>query len=283
MAEAVTGHYDRVSKGLPPTFTGKLDTTTVLRACQDAVGQFPDNPRHAFLYGQALNGAGKTDEALEWVRKAATQGSLFAQLELAGRYLAGKGVPKDEAQARRWMQAAAEGGSPVAQNNLGLMLVKDDLAESIAWFHKAAEQGLPIAQLSLFDIYMNGGGDPAEGVRWLRTYAMNERLSGDPLLVSAYVILGALYREGQGVTRDPVEAVKWFRLAAERGDAEACNALVHAYFTGEGVTLNPILGVVWFIRGFWYRAREDRTPKELLRDFIFKRLPGGEHILQTAK
>ncbi len=33
--------------------------------------------------------------------------------------------------------------------------------------------------------------------------------------------LGAIYKDGDGVKQDDKEALKWFRLAAEQGNAEA--------------------------------------------------------------
>ena len=35
------------------------------------------------------------------------------------------------------------------------------------------------------------------------------------------LIIGTLYRDGQGVTQDYAEAMRWFRLAADRGNAIA--------------------------------------------------------------
>ena len=38
--------------------------------------------------------------------------------------------------------------------------------------------------------------------------------AGDP---DAQLSLGLMYAKGQGVPQDPAEAVKWFRLVADRG------------------------------------------------------------------
>ena len=39
--------------------------------------------------------------------------------------------------------------------------------------------------------------------------------------VSAQYFLGLIYANGRGVAKDEVEAVKWYRKAAEQGDADA--------------------------------------------------------------
>ena len=45
-----------------------------------------------------------------------------------------------------------------------------------------------------------------------------------------------LYRNGQGVTQDYQEALKWYRLAAAQGDASAQNNIGWMYLKGYGVT-----------------------------------------------
>ena len=53
-------------------------------------------------------------------REQAKQGSPSAQLALARRYAAGKGVEANEALARVWLEAAAQNGSEEAQAELGV-------------------------------------------------------------------------------------------------------------------------------------------------------------------
>ena len=47
------------------------------------------------------------------------------------------------------------------------------------------------------------------------------RLSAEQGDAEAQFNLGLMYSEGQGVPQDDKEAVKWYRLAAEQGDADA--------------------------------------------------------------
>jgi hypothetical protein len=39
--------------------------------------------------------------------------------------------------------------------------------------------------------------------------------------ISAQLNLGVMYERGQGVAKDYAEALKWYRLAAEQGNANA--------------------------------------------------------------
>jgi len=45
---------------------------------------------------------------VNWYRKAADSGDLFAMDEIATWYAIGRGVPKDEAEAARWYRKAAD-------------------------------------------------------------------------------------------------------------------------------------------------------------------------------
>ena len=48
------------------------------------------------------------------------------------------------------------------------------------------------------------------------------------------VELGIRYADGEGVTKDQVEAVKWYRKAAEQNYAKAQLDLGVCFYTGEG-------------------------------------------------
>jgi TPR repeat protein len=54
------------------------------------------------------------------------------------------------------------------------------------------------------------------------------------------------YDIGEGVSQDKIEAVKWYRLAAEQGNAEAQYYLGVSYDIGEGVSQDKIEAVKWY-------------------------------------
>ena len=58
--------------------------------------------------------------------------------------------------------------------------------------------------------------------------------------------LGNVYSDGRGVKQDDFEAVKWYRKAAEQGDATAQGMLGAAYILGKGVQVNKSLAKEWF-------------------------------------
>ena len=57
--------------------------------------------------------------------------------------------------------------------------------------------------------------------------------------------LGAMYRDGDGVPQNNVEAVKWFSKAAEQGHADAQVNVAIMYQYGMGVPQNDAEAVKW--------------------------------------
>ena len=54
-----------------------------------------------------------------------------------------------------------------------------------------------------------------------------------------------MYDTGRGVAQDDAEAVKWYRLAAAQGDADAQTNLGVMYSNGQGVLPNYIQAHKW--------------------------------------
>ena len=58
--------------------------------------------------------------------------------------------------------------------------------------------------------------------------------------------IGLCYEYGRGVTQNYNEAVKWYRKAAEQGNASAQNNLGGCYYNGRGVTQDYYEAVKWY-------------------------------------
>ena len=82
-------------------------------------------------------------------------------------YAAGRGVEKNDVEAMKWDQRAAEGGDAEAQYNsegateVGPGVPKD-MTESAKWLLKAAAQGHPIAMFNLALYHEEGKGVPRD-------------------------------------------------------------------------------------------------------------------------
>ncbi|MBP5513388.1 MAG: TonB family protein [Bacteroidaceae bacterium] len=95
--------------------------------------------------------------AVFWYRKAAEQGDMFGQSNLAYCYEKGLGIGQDYKEAANWYRKAAEQGDTIAQVNLGYLYyrgngVRQDNEEAKRWFRLAVVQGSESAKESLKEI-----------------------------------------------------------------------------------------------------------------------------------
>ena len=93
----------------------------------------------------------------------AERGDAVAQNDIGSRYYAGRGVPRDDAEAARWIRRAAEQGYAPAQYNLGLLHFRNrgvagTDAEAAHWYRAAARQGYAPAQAGLGYLHIYGAG-----------------------------------------------------------------------------------------------------------------------------
>jgi len=84
---------------------------------------------------------------------------------------------------------------------------------------KLRQTGITVerAQLNLGQMYSNGLGVLQDNKEAVKWY----RLSAEQGDAIAQCNLGGMYNEGQGVPQDYKEAIKYFRLSAEQGNADA--------------------------------------------------------------
>jgi TPR repeat protein len=216
------------------------------------------------LYANAQGTSHDYTEASRWWRKAAEQGNLDAQTCLANMYNSGHGVPLDKTEAAKWYRVAADQGYAPAQEMLGLMYhggigVPQDDKQAARWHRLAAEQGIAEAQLLTGINYQYGLGVPKdykEAAKWYRMLAEGGvKASMNPItgrmmankVQSAQCHLGYLYDTGgKGLAQDYTEAAKWYRLAADKGDATAQWSLGGMYQFGKGFPKDELEAVRWY-------------------------------------
>lgn len=167
-------------------------------------------------------------EAVDWLEKAAAQGQVQAQTDLAEMYDEGRGVKQDYERARTLYLAAAERENPKAQNNLAMIYasgngVDTDYEEAMKWYMKAAKDHQYVdSQYNLAVLYLNGRGvakNESEAILWFKRAADQ----GD---VRSQTSLGSLFLMGGDQTsRNKAEAIFWFKKAAAQGDAGAKETL----------------------------------------------------------
>lgn len=99
-----------------------------------------------------------------------------------------------------------------------------DLPGAMELLRKAAVQSYAPAQVRLAEL-LDAAEEDEEAVRWLRIAAEQGSAAGE-------LGLGGMYLKGEGVERDPVKAIYWFRRAAEQNYLPAVELLARGYRTG---------------------------------------------------
>jgi uncharacterized protein len=115
------------------------------------------------------------------------------------------------------------------------------IAGSLEDLRKKAEEGDAEAQYNLGRMYARGEGVPKDPAEAVKWY----RKAADQGQASAQINLGKMYANGEGVPKDASEAVKWYRKAAEQGIDTAQYGLGLMYALGEGVPKDYVEAYRW--------------------------------------
>jgi hypothetical protein len=145
-----------------------------------------------------------------------------AQTKRGNLYKNGNGVAKDYVKAMHWYRKAANQGFVGAQNNLAVMYeqglgVPKNKPEAIKWYRKAAEQNNAYAQHSIGVRYRDGDGIPQnfeEAAKWISKAAEQSHHG-------AFKDMGDIYWKGLGVPQNNILAYMWWRLGVLHGDKES--------------------------------------------------------------
>jgi hypothetical protein len=115
------------------------------------------------------------------------------------------------------------------------------LEQIIETVRERAESGDAEAQCSLGVFYRLGDGVPKNDVEAVKWY----RRATEHGYAAAQNNLGFCYIKGIGVEKNSVEAVKWFRKAAEQGHTMAQCSLAICYESGVGVAKDDVEALAW--------------------------------------
>ncbi|KAA0074679.1 tetratricopeptide repeat protein [Tardiphaga sp. P9-11] len=199
----------------------KADIATAIKFCRMASG---GSRRAMFQLGRALAASGQGTEALAAWRKAADKGSTSAMVELGVAYGNGTGVARDEAQARKLFERAAEAGNPRGVSNLAALSggagAGSDPVRARQLLAKSAETNAE-AQYQLGMMLSEGIGGAKDDVaaRGLFEKAAAQNHAG------ALERMGAFAQSGRGGASDKDAAKAYYEKAAALGDDDAKKAL----------------------------------------------------------
>ena len=152
----------------------------------------------------------------------ATTQSVDDLLRAGMKFYLGTEVPCDYAEAKKHFNAAADMGSAMAQDMMGVIFdngfgVAQDFQEALRWFRLSAKQGYAPAEFCIGVMYRDGRGVPkdyTEASAWIRRAAEKGN-------AEAQFNLGLMHFYGHGVAKDMDEATKWWGRASEQGNVNA--------------------------------------------------------------
>ncbi len=161
-------------------------------------------------------------EIVKLTRRAAEQGHIICQRNLAIFYLKGRYVRQSFSEAIKWFERAAEQDNSLPEDTLTVAYWYEELGEAY-WYGRGVQQS------------------PSEAIRWwLKAATLGNRIAQNNL--------GTAYWLGQGAPQSLEEAVKWYTKAATQGNAASQYSLGFAYCNGIGTTQSRIQGLRWLSR-----------------------------------
>jgi TPR repeat protein len=205
-------------------------------------------------------------------RSAAEPGDAEVRFRLGRSFASGSGVRQDYGEAAKWYRKAADQGHTQAQYELGRLYaqglgVPRDNSEAAKWYRLAAEKEYVPAQHFLGHLFASGQGPDTAHLEAPDPPPTGQApaSAGQPVSRSDYVEaakwwrkaadqgdagaqsdLGWLYSNGRGVETDYVEAARWYLRSAEQGNSAAQHWLGHLYLNGRGVDQDEAEAFKWF-------------------------------------
>lgn len=230
-------------------FENEIDIVAAIRACAEAVRQFPDVARFAFESGRIAHAQKDYAGALRSFEKARGMGSKIAITETGIAYLNGESIERDYARARQLFEEAEAKGDFLAVGLMGLLYqngwgVSQDYTRARQLYEKAADAGNFPAMNSLGIIYERGLGVPKDYIqarRWFEKAAAADN-------PEAANNLGRLYQNGWGVAQDYAKARQFYERSAARGNPVAMYNLGILFGEGLGAPKDLAKARTWYER-----------------------------------
>jgi localization factor PodJL len=204
-------------KATDPDITGSIDTAKRTSGPLQTAA-VPTKPELLAAQGAELPATIGTPA----LRAAAIAGEPAAAYEIGARYIEGRGVQANAAEAVKWLEHALAKGSAPAAYRLGSLYEKalgvgKNLAEAKRYYMIAAEGGHIKAMHNLAVLHAEG----IDGKPDYRTAARWFRMAADRGVRDSQYNLGILYARGLGVEQNLAESFRWFSFAAGQGDPDA--------------------------------------------------------------
>lgn len=183
-------------------------------------------PAEAFRFGFDAYRQGDKLTAIEALGFAADKGHPIAQWKLGRMYAEGDGITRDDYKAFEYFSEVADAHADDSPSEPGSRFVSDAFV-ALGKYYKS---GIP-------DTDITPNHDRA---RQIFTYAAS--YFGD---AEAQLNLARMYYAGEGGDRDPLQAARWAKLSADKGNVGAQALLGHLLFEGDGLKREAVVGLMF--------------------------------------
>ena len=225
------------------------------------------------LYARGLGVARNEDEALRLAQKAAELGHGYSRV-----YVAAALLDEDIGAARSWLMKAAEDGYTPAYVHLARSFRREfadepDPARAKRWYEAAAKEGSVAASLALAYMYRDGEFGEPDGREAARRFS----ILAEGGSAHAKAALAHLYLSGNDLDRDVDRAFALYREAAQQGVTNAYIGLGYLYETGAGTDTDLAAAETWYRRG---AERDDPVAQYRLANLLLQ--PARDDSTATA-
>lgn len=183
-------------------------------------------PVEAFRFGFNAYKQGDKTTAVEALTFAADKGHAVAQWKLGRMYAEGDGLTKDDMKAFELFSEVADAHADDNPDAPSARFVSNAFVALGSYYR----DGIPNSTVQ----------PDFSRARQMFSYAASYFGDSD-----AQLNLARMYYDGEGGERDPRQAARWAKLAADKGNVGAQALLGHMLFEGDGVKRQPVVGLMF--------------------------------------
>jgi TPR repeat protein len=141
---------------------------------------------------------------------------------------------------------ASAAGTAVQELNDGLSAyVREEPLQAFQILLPLAEKGEPLAQLIVGRLYKIGNGAPQDCGEAVKWFTRAAEQGN----VEAQFELGTFYHQGQCVAKNDRTAVSWFERSGEKGDPRGLTTIGEIYLGHGDIPQDYAKAIDWFLRG----------------------------------
>jgi uncharacterized protein len=168
-----------------------------------------------------------------------------------------------------WSFSAAAQTTSADPNEIGIAAMqRGHYSTAMRAWLGQAKEGSAFAENNIGYLYEHGLGVSQSYVEAMAWY----RRAANKNLAQAQFNIGTLYYYGYGVERNTREAVRWFRQGAQQELAEAEYMMGVAHFEGQGAMASAPIALEWFIKA----AKKNHAGAQLMAANMYLNGDTGE-------